>query len=214
MLGESRERVLAALRTAGAPVGRAEVARSTGLHPNTVRFHLDGLVTAGLAERRGEQRHGPGRPRTLYAPSAADTSTGRRSYRLLASILTAYLAENNRRPGTAAEGAGQAWGQLLMQQSPPSRRVGSRAATRILIDTLAELGFEPELGPGDVGQILLHHCPFREAALEQPDVVCAVHLGLMRGVVNEVGAIEVERLDPFVEPKLCAATIVKGERRS
>jgi predicted ArsR family transcriptional regulator len=212
-LGESRERVLTALRAAGGPVGRAEVARRTGLHPNTARFHLDGLVSAGLAERRGAQRGGPGRPRTLYAASADDAG-GRRSYRLLAAILTAYLAGNTRHPVTAAAGAGEAWGQLLMQRSPRSRRVGARAATGILLETLAELGFEPETG--DEGRILLHHCPFREAALEQPDVVCGIHLGLMQGVVNEIsdGTIEVEGLEPFVEPNLCAATVVKGERRS
>lgn len=214
-LGESRERVLTALRAAGAPVGRAEVARRTGLHPNTARFHLDGLVTAGLAERMGAERNGPGRPRTLYAPSAEESRAGRRSYRLLAAILTAYLADHSPRPGAAAVRAGRAWGQLLVHRGPRPRRVGARAATRTLVDILDELGFEPEAGSTG-GQILLHHCPFREAALEHPDVVCGIHLGLMQGVVNELanGTIEVERLEPFVEPNLCAATIVKGERGS
>ena len=51
-LGESRARVLEVLRAAGDPVGVQEIAERTGLHPNTARFHLDGLIGAGLGTRR------------------------------------------------------------------------------------------------------------------------------------------------------------------
>jgi predicted ArsR family transcriptional regulator len=37
-------------------------------------------------------------------------------------------------------------------------------------------------------------------------VVCPVHLGLMRGVLESAGAaVTVDRLDPFVHPDLCVA---------
>ena len=62
-----------------------------GLHLNTTRFHLDGLVEAGLAARAREDREQPGRPRVLYTAGPDTARTGRRSYRLLAEILTSYL---------------------------------------------------------------------------------------------------------------------------
>jgi predicted ArsR family transcriptional regulator len=53
-------------------------------------------------------------------------------------------------------------------------------------------------------QVLLHQCPFREAAIEHQEVVCSVHLGLMQGLLSELDApLTAERLEPFVEPGLC-----------
>ena len=60
------------------------------------------------------------------------------------------------------------------------------------------------VGPADRREIRLHQCPFLEVAQEHREVVCAVHLGLMRGMLDELDApLEATRLDPFVEPDLC-----------
>lgn len=211
-LGASRTRVLELLRDAAAPVGSAEVARRTGLHPNTARFHLDGLVSSGLAERTVERREARDRPRALYSSRHDSTVTGRRSYRLLAEILANYLANGSRRASRAAQSAGEAWGHALAQRVPGSGRVGDAQATRILTDALEEIGFAPEAaGGGRSGQILLHHCPFREAAQDHREIVCGVHLGLMRGLLDGVGSsLRAERLDPFVEPSLCVASLTKS----
>ena len=71
--GVSRSRVLAALQDAGGPLDVTEVAKLVGLHVNTARFHLDGLVEVGAADREVERREQPGRPRLLYRarPNAA-----------------------------------------------------------------------------------------------------------------------------------------------
>jgi predicted ArsR family transcriptional regulator len=203
--------VLELLQQAGRPVGSAEVAQSTGLHPNTARFHLDGLVASGLVERTVEQRDVRGRPRALYASRPETPVTGQRSYRLLAEILTSHLASNSDQPGVAAQRAGEAWGHVLAQQAPRSGRPGDAQATRILTDALEEIGFAPEAsGRGRSREVRLHHCPFREAALEHRDIVCGIHLGLMRGVLAELGSsLRADRLDPFVEPTLCVASLSK-----
>jgi predicted ArsR family transcriptional regulator len=213
VLGESRARVLEALQTAGSPLGVAELAAKVGLHPNTARFHLDGLVEQGLAERNTEERETPGRPRALYTASRGSAPAGQRSYRLLAQILTSYLASVSRQPEKAAQRAGEEWGRYLAERPAPFRRVDGPAATRQLVQTLEEIGFAPEAtSAGRRRQILLHHCPFREAAQQHPEVVCSVHLGLMRGLLDELGApIEAEDLEPFVEPDLCVARL--GPRR-
>ena len=205
VLGESRSRVLAALQAASHPLGVEEVAEKVGLHPNTARFHLDGLLERGLAQRAREERSVPGRPRTLYTATPDGARTGRRSYRLLAEILTGYLVAHSRRPAAAAREAGQAWGRMLVPRR--RRRTAPATAVRDLVATLDEIGFAPEpVGTGTQRQILLHHCPFRETAEQRQEVVCAVHLGLMQGALEEMNApIAATRLDPFVEPNLCVA---------
>ena len=55
--------------------------------------------------------------------------------------------------------------------------------------TLDDIGFAPEpVTAGRQRRILLHHCPFREAAEEHREVVCTIHLGLMRGLLAELDA--------------------------
>lgn len=206
-LGESRSRVLEVLRAAGRPMGVQEITEQVGLHPNTARFHLDGLVDAGLAERRAEERSQPGRPRMVYVVTTADVSAGQRSYRLLAQMLTSLVADTLPEPGRAAETAGEVWGRYLAQRPAPSQRVDGAEGVRRLSAVLTDAGFAPDEVVDDERPVIaLRHCPFREVAEEQQDVVCSLHLGLMRGVLAEVRApLEADRLEPFVEPSLCLA---------
>lgn len=210
VLGDSRAQVLAALQSSDEPATVNDVAERVGLHPNTARFHLDGLVEQGLARRETEQRDVPGRPRALYRATVDSARSGRRSYRLLAEILTSYLASHTPAPSDAALHAGEAWGRFLTDRPAPFRTVNDSAATRQLVEVLDEIGFAPEpVEQDDRRQVLLHQCPFREVAEEHRDVVCAVHLGLMRGVLAELEApLDAARLDPFVEPNLCVTTLV------
>lgn len=214
-IGESRARVLEMLQLASAPLGVGEIAARVGLHPNTVRFHLDGLVEQGCAKRSKEAREVPGRPRALFVATTDRQPAGRRSYRLLAQILTGYLATHVRAPEESALEAGTAWGRFLTDRPEPFRRLDGAAATRSLVGVLDDIGFGPEpVTRGRKRQILLHHCPFREAAEQHPEVVCTVHLGLMRGVLSELDApLEAARLEPFVEPNLCTAHLTTRPRQ-
>jgi predicted ArsR family transcriptional regulator len=206
-MGESRSRVLEVLQGSQEPLGVGKIARRVGLHPNTVRFHLDALVESGLATRTVEEREQPGRPRGLYLARSRGARSEQRSYRLLAEILASYVAAQAPQPAEAATRAGRAWGRYLTERPPPFRRIDTDTATRRLVRTLDEIGFAPEAVTADQDpQIRLHHCPFRETALEHPEVVCSIHLGLMQGLLDELGApIDTERLEPFVEPDLCVA---------
>jgi predicted ArsR family transcriptional regulator len=205
MLGASRARVLSTLQDAVEPLAVTDVATSVGLHPNTARFHLDALVDSGLAQRAAEDRELPGRPRTLYRAVAGSARAGRRSYRLLAEVLTTYLAAHNPRPAAAGREAGKAWGRFFAERPKPSQHIDAAAATAQLVRTLDEIGFEPEaVTVAQERQVLLHHCPFQEAATEHSEIVCSVHLGLMQGLLAELDApFQAARLDPFVEPSLC-----------
>ncbi len=212
-LGRSRADVLDMLRAADGALGVREIAQRTGLHPNTARFHLEALVEAGLAARETEDRETPGRPRIGYR-AVADGPGGRRRYRLLAEMLTSLIGTMPE-PGTAAEEAGREWGAYLTEQPPPYRRLTAAEAIGKLTTIMEDLGFAPQAEPGDGdGQyrLRLRQCPFREVAKHHQDVICSLHLGLMRGALAQMRApVSAERLDPFVEPSLCVARLVARE---
>ncbi|HET8604317.1 MAG TPA: helix-turn-helix domain-containing protein [Marmoricola sp.] len=205
-LGRSRGQVLDCLRGVGEPVGVAGVAEATGLHVNTARFHLDALVEDGLAERHTEAASGPGRPRILY--SARSDGAEVRSYRLLAQMLADLVASLDPQ-GTSAAAAGRMWGHHLVEQPTPGERVEAADAVRRLRSLMADIGFEPEVPPdGGTPEVRIHHCPFREVAQQKPGVVCAVHLGLMQGALEELGApLGVAGLDRFVTDHECVARL-------
>ena len=75
-----------------------------------------------------------------------------------------------------------------------------------VVELLDAAGFAPEAPVADGRPIRLHHCPFGTLARDHGEVVCGVHLGLMRGALRELGApFDALRLEPFVEPSLCLA---------
>src|SRR6185437_16035626 len=181
-LGQSRARILDLLRTEDAPLGVREVADRTGLHQNTARFHLDALTDAGLATRQARPRATPGRPCVAYRATGNGGAAGERRYRLLAEMLTAMIAGVMPGPGEAAADADEAIARLIA--------------------TMTEIGFAPEVvEDGDGYQLRLRQCPFREVAEEHQDVVCKLHLGLMRGVLDQMRApVTADQVQPFAEP--------------
>jgi predicted ArsR family transcriptional regulator len=201
-VGLRRREVLARLRESDRPLSAQQVAAQSGLHVNTVRFHLDGLVTDGLAKRASEERVIPGRPRILYTVAAE--VPGPRSFALLAEILTGLVTSLDG-AGPAAIEAGRAWGRHLVDRPAPSQRVR-------LDRVLDAIGFQPEVRTGSDGtEVLLHHCPFREVAERHTDVICAIHLGLMQGALDELRApLQATSLEPLVSPNLCVARL-QGE---
>lgn len=206
--GASRLRILQLLQDATGELGVQDIAERVALHANTVRFHLDRLVTEGLVLRHVEERSEPGRPRLAFtAAPRTDSSRDQRSYRLLAQILASFVTGAVPDAPAQATEAGRRWGHYLTERPAPYRRTTEQEAVAELLRTLDEVGFRPELSPeGPHGRVLLRHCPFLEVAEEHRDVVCSVHLGLMQGALAEMRApVTADRLEPFVAPSLCVA---------
>lgn len=209
--GESagrRRAVMRLLRASSDPMSIAGIADVLGVHPNTVRFHLDSLVADGQVERVELDRKGPGRPPLMFSAVRQMDRGGTRHYRLLAEILAvAFAAEPD--PAPKALAAGRAWGQKLDAglNRLPDGVDNADDAIALLVDVLDDLGFAPErrVSNGEQ-QVGLRHCPFLELAENSSSVVCPVHLGLMQGAMESWRApVSVDRLDPFVEPDLCLA---------
>lgn len=210
-IGESasrRREVLRVLRMSPDPMSIAAIADVLGVHPNTVRFHLDSLVGDGQVEHVELDRKGPGRPPLMFRAVRQMDRGGTRHYRLLAEVLaTAFAAEPD--AGAKAVAAGRAWGQKLDSslEAVPAGTTSAEEAIDHLVNMLDELGFAPERRTADgEQQVGLRHCPFLELAENRTAVVCPVHLGLMQGAMDAWGApVSVDRLDAFVEPDLCVA---------
>lgn len=204
-----RDDVLRLLRELDRPASIAEVASRLGIHANTARFHLDNLARLGQVRRADPDQRGPGRPPLMFAAVHGMDPTGPRAYQVLAQALLTELASGPD-PARRATDAGRAWATQLARSVPDQ---GQPVAH--LLELLEELGFAPELTapaePDSPGSIALHHCPFLELATSDPEVVCPVHLGLMRGVLESWRApVRVKRLQPFVRPDLCVAHLAKA----
>jgi predicted ArsR family transcriptional regulator len=203
----SRLRLLDALRAGERPLDVRELAAACGLHITTVRFHLDVLTDAGLVISRAGRSGTRGRPRRLYLP-AGHGAGGSSGYELLSEILAAHWAGDGGERARRAERAGWDWAGQSMSRPAVTASTLAEAAVHVNA-VFAELGFDPDLvRDGDSLEIRLHACPFRAVAAAHPDVVCSVHLGLLRRTLADVDAPPAAvSLKPFVEPHLCLARI-------
>lgn len=190
----------------------AALAERLVLHVNTVRTHLNLLEEAGLVETVLEERDRPGRPKLLYRAvideSRVTANTDDSGYRFLSTILASYLGASVDDSSAAAEQAGRAWGGFVVEKPPPFSKVPPEEAVQQLVAMLHEFGFAPELDrqDPDAPRILLRRCPFLDVAREHQDVVCAVHLGLMRGALDEFGVdVQARDLIPWAQPDACVA---------
>lgn len=206
----SRARILAELADAG-PLDARELADLVDLHVNTVRVHVNALIEAGLVESETLPPQGRGRPRVAYRSTAAAGDEGGRRYRLLAEILTALVARFGAEASEQLEEIGEAWGHYLVDSPPPYAQLSDEQAVERLVALLAEIGFQPKLEQQTRGrQIEMRPCPFLELARSHQDVICPIHLGLIRGALAELGAkTRATKLEPFVRPDLCVARLAR-----
>ena len=147
-MGERRRQVLDTIQRAAEPVGVSEIASQIGVHPNTVRFHLEALVDDGIVERVPDTPSGPGRPRAGYRAWPGLVRGGARRYRVLAEILRSHLSATGDDPAAAATAAGRTWGAHLVPR-PYRREVTRDDAVNRLTAMLGDLDFAPEPVAGE-----------------------------------------------------------------
>ncbi|MBC7290189.1 MAG: helix-turn-helix domain-containing protein [Actinotalea sp.] len=225
--GARRAALLQALGTTGGPTTVAALAELSGLHPNTVRAHLDVLVREGRATRRTEERVSRGRPRELYEATGAPDPAA--AYAALALLLAEQLAQAAADPAAEGERMGRRWaaaddaaqdvaaaraaptepaeatGATGSDAGPADRGASVDSGVDRVVAVLRRAGFAPELSGN---RVLLHSCPVRQVAHAQPAVVCQAHLGLIRATLEAAeSSVAATRIEPFVEPDLCVAVL-------
>lgn len=199
-----RANILAALREAG-PATVAELAERLDVHENTVRFHLKKLVELAQVEADVEALTGLGRPPTRYRRTTTLHTETPAPYQLLAQILARALSDTpdaHRQASEAGRSLVAAWSASLGLSIEPTS--GTRAAVEQLTSVLTAAGFDPTLErPDEIG---LRKCPFLDLVTDSNQTICAIHQGLMNGVLEQTGApVTVGHLEPFAGPALCSA---------
>jgi predicted ArsR family transcriptional regulator len=200
-LARGRAAVLAALRDQPDPVGIDALAQATARHPNTVREQANWLVAHGHVTRIRQPQDGRGRPAWLY--EARGGRPGDDDYVELAAALAWQLQDAS--PDTQAEAlaAGRRWGEELVARRGAAAVPSPGAGRRWTVELLDDLGYAPDAGPDD-RDVVLRRCPLLQAAHRFPDVVCTVHLGMVRATLEANGAnAEGSELIAFSAPGEC-----------
>jgi predicted ArsR family transcriptional regulator len=176
----TRAKLFALLNELRRPVSTEELAEHLGLHPNGVRTHLERLHEVGLVSRERE-RLARGRPRDAWAISpeaqpGGDPPTG---YAELSRWLVRSLVSGSTHVRDVETTGRQIGRELALGDAAGS---GEQRMHGVLV----ALGFQPEREPaaGDRLTYRLRNCPYREAVRERQPLVCGLHRGLTRGLLD------------------------------
>lgn len=213
-LSKARGRILELLSQSETPCTVNSLAIQTGQHENTIREHLDALVDENLAIRYQSPEHLRGRPAWLYRILDDADQSHDKEYAGLASALAGQIARSSKHPRKDAIEAGQSWAPTLVQNSRLKPDLDGKATMKknatisrsSVVTLLDQLGFAPTHN-ADLTKVKLTRCPLLDAARQYPDIICEVHLGIIRGTLDECGAdtIQIEKtiLEPFSQPGAC-----------
>ena len=187
----TRRRLFALLGSVGGAASTDVLAKRLAMHPNGIRTHLRRMRDAGLVVHR--RVAGPrGRPRDEWTISSTARPGGDppEAYATLARSLARAIPAT---PGRLAEveATGREIGRALTPPAAPPDVA--------LTDVMSALGFQPVVERRDDGRLscTLRNCPYRDAARESQAVVCNLHRGLLRGLLDQISpAATLERFVP------------------
>ena len=176
----ARRAAYLAVRTAGRPITRAEVADEVGIAVRLAAFHLEKLLSEGFLEatyERDERSASVGHPAKRYRPTGLEleVSIPTRRYDLAAEILAEVLEADSPDPPLES---------LTDVAAEYGRQVGRRARARKgnsrLLTALNVIGYEPATS-GD--EVVLRNCPFRHVAQARPEIICQMNQAFVAGVL-------------------------------
>jgi predicted ArsR family transcriptional regulator len=187
------------LARAPAPLATSDIAEALGLHPNTVRPHLERMREVGLLEIEIDNKGVVGRPQHRYSVAADAPSLGLEpsAVRLLAALLAGVADSAGAGAELAAE-VGRAQGEEAAAKQP------AKSCLQAVMAELTDLGYDPvAAGDGISTSIAFTHCPFQELAEAFPHLVCHLHRGIVEGLVAAKGGAEVTRFNTLDDREPC-----------
>lgn len=194
------------------PLATAEVAESLDLHPNTVRPHLERMRDVGLLTIETEARGSVGRPQHRYAlaPDAPSLGLEPATFPVLARMLLRVAAAGGLSRDDVVD-AGREQGEadavalaLALDIATPD----AGTCVEGLVARLDALGFDPAVAAEEEqATVAFAHCPFRELAEAHPEIVCALHQGLVEGIVDTLGGASVDAFHPLTDRTPCQADL-------
>lgn len=194
------------------PLATAEVAESLDLHPNTVRPHLERMRDVGLLTIETEARGSVGRPQHRYslAPDAPSLGLEPATFPVLARMLLRVAVAGGLSRDDVVD-AGREQGEadavaLALALDITTQDAGT--CVEGLVARLDALGFDPEVAAEEEqATVAFAHCPFRELAEAHPEIVCALHQGLVEGIVDTLGGASVDVFHPLTDRTPCQADL-------
>jgi predicted ArsR family transcriptional regulator len=178
----TRAQLFTVLNELRRPASTDELAERLALHPNGVRAHLERLREAGLVTRE-RPRQARGRPRDMWmvAPDARPGGDPPSAYADLGRWLARVIAPGKTRL-RAVEAVGREVGRNLASQG------GALSAEKKMHAALVSLGFQPEreIDPAGTLTYRLCNCPYRDVVRESQPVVCTLHRGMTRGLLDAI----------------------------
>ena len=178
----TRARLFGVLSELRRPAGTQELAERVGLHPNGVRVHLERLRKEGLVARR-RTRQARGRPRDTWsiAEDARPGGDSPSAYADLGRWLARVIS-----PRTTSLRAVEATGREIGRDLAPED--GACSAEEKMHASLVSLGFQPkrQVDPQGALTYWLCNCPYRDAVRESQQIVCTLHRGMTRGLLDAV----------------------------
>lgn len=174
-----------------APLSTADIAETLGLHPNTVRPHLERMRDVGLLESRPDSTGAVGRPQKLYSVADNAPSLGLEPpvFLMMARMLI-DVAHSAAVEEEITLNAGRSEGRRRANTSMTLEVPAARDALDSVLGMQADLGFDPAtvMDGEATATVAFTHCPFAELAAKNPEVVCTLHRGLVEGFLAESGA--------------------------
>jgi predicted ArsR family transcriptional regulator len=209
---DTRYRLYRYLRLSGRAVSVRELSVRLSLHPNTLRPHLRRLEDAGLVASEARKVPTVGRPQVVFTALDPEPREGR-DHRLLADILAGVMT-TTRQQERATELA-RDWGAYLVGRSvpKPGARRPSGPNLAILQAALAEAGFDPRFHrrSAKTVEITMRDCPFRDLLEEHRSLVCAVHRGLLEGMLGASRpAMVLKEFEPPAERGAACRLVAQG----
>lgn len=200
----SKANLLRLIAERDSPTTIQELCELSGLHPNTVRTHLDSLLAAGEIEREQAPSHGRGRPLWVYRPAVVKVSP----YEMLAQILASQLGRVDD-PSLTARTA-QRWADVAANQTQVAASDCDEAVDHVA-HSLRNVGFTISLNAMR-DEVTITECPYASLVAEHPKI-CDVHAALVDELLTRSGQpVRAERIDVWAKPGVCVAHLNRSDR--
>ncbi|RFU65690.1 helix-turn-helix transcriptional regulator [Peribacillus glennii] len=173
-----------------------DIADSFNIHPNVARLHLSKLEDVNMLISKTKKNGKGGRPSRLYRLSedVVQLHFPFRDYQLLSKIAIQTILSLGEEGKQALYQTGKQFGYELAAKNTayanqPIESLPFEQKIRILKSAATMAGFSPELHINeDQTKIYfqIFNCPFKEVAVNEPEVVCTMHNAFLSGMFQSL----------------------------
>jgi predicted ArsR family transcriptional regulator len=192
-LGDTTRRdIYVMIRESQGPVTASQIAANFQIHPNVARHHLERLVTDGYIRisETTESRSAAGRPAKHYevTDKAVSVQYSARKYDALAELLVGVIEQlDDGRAGDIAFKVGHDYGVGLGAEIGVPDDDGYEVAALAIATAMMGRG----LGASTVAsenRIVARFCPLNSEPSDEPDILCHLDQGIVRGLRESAAA--------------------------